>query len=59
MRGGEVARGEGGEGVAALPRLSQELEEGSRQEEQRQREKAKQIFISQVKNQLLYLDIAI
>jgi hypothetical protein len=39
--GGEV-------GGAALPLLSEELEEGARQEEIRQREKAKQIFISQV-----------
>lgn len=34
-------------GAAALPLLSQELEEGAREEEERQREKAKQIFISQ------------
>ncbi len=49
MTGGRVAGagGAGGEGGAALPLLSQELEEGSREEEQRQREKAKQMFISQ------------
>ena len=36
------------EGAAALPLLDQELEEGARQEDQRQRDKAHQMFISQV-----------
>jgi hypothetical protein len=32
----------------ALPLLSQELEEGAREEEEKQREKAKQMFLTQV-----------
>ena len=43
-------------GGAALPALHQELEEGARQEEERQREKAKQIFISQVTDEARAVD---
>ena len=48
--------GGGAEGGAALPALHQELEEGARQEEERQREKAKQIFISQVTDEARAVD---